>query len=169
MLCVGPVVRDLSAAFDEYWNSDKSRAIESLIPKIATDERQRHFNDAVQAGTTRLGERQRDVFGRTSFLRQLAAGELTLDHGEARVLVDSPAKGAERAGAQDRSTVAAEVLALLASTREEALEFINDTSLSKRAKVIDKLLNSDGYNSHLFNYFADMMRVRMPTSLAARK
>jgi hypothetical protein len=44
-------------------------------------------------------------------------------------------------------------------TREETLEFINDTSLSKRAKVIDKLLNSDGYNSHLFNYFADMMRV----------
>lgn len=44
-------------------------------------------------------------------------------------------------------------------TREEALEFINDTSLSKRAKVIDKLLNSDGHTSHLFNYFADMMRV----------
>ena len=44
-------------------------------------------------------------------------------------------------------------------TREEALDFINDTSLSKRAKVIDKLLNSDGYNSHLFNYFADMMRM----------
>jgi hypothetical protein len=44
-------------------------------------------------------------------------------------------------------------------TREEALEFINDTSVSKRAKVIDKLINSTGYNSHLFNYFADMMRV----------
>ena len=44
-------------------------------------------------------------------------------------------------------------------TREEALEFINDTSLSKRAKVIDKLLNSDGYRSHLFNYLADMLRV----------
>ena len=44
-------------------------------------------------------------------------------------------------------------------TREEALEFINDPSVSKRAKVIDKLLNSDGYRSHLFNYFADMMRV----------
>ena len=44
-------------------------------------------------------------------------------------------------------------------TREEALEFINDTSVSKRAKVIDKLLNSDGYRSHLFNYLADMLRV----------
>lgn len=44
-------------------------------------------------------------------------------------------------------------------TREEALEFINDPSVSKRAKVIDRLLESDGYRSHLFNYFADMMRV----------
>ncbi|MBP6782559.1 MAG: DUF1549 domain-containing protein [Verrucomicrobiales bacterium] len=44
-------------------------------------------------------------------------------------------------------------------TSAEALEFIQDTSLSKRSKVIDKLLESDGYRSHLFNYFADMMRV----------
>jgi hypothetical protein len=32
-------------------------------------------------------------------------------------------------------------------------------SLSKRAKVIDRLLESDGYKSHLFNYLADMLRV----------
>jgi len=44
-------------------------------------------------------------------------------------------------------------------TREEALELINDTSVSKRAKLIDTLLASDGANSHLFNYFADMLRI----------
>ena len=44
-------------------------------------------------------------------------------------------------------------------TREETLEFLSDTSLSKRAKVIDRLLESDGYKSHLFNYLADMLRV----------
>lgn len=44
-------------------------------------------------------------------------------------------------------------------TREETLEFLDDPSVSKRAKVIDRLLNSPGYNSHLFNYFADMMRM----------
>ena len=44
-------------------------------------------------------------------------------------------------------------------TREETLLFINDPSVSKRAKVIDRLLNSDGYRSHLFNYFADMLRM----------
>ncbi|WP_395717793.1 DUF1549 domain-containing protein [Prosthecobacter sp.] len=44
-------------------------------------------------------------------------------------------------------------------TREETLEFINDTSVSKRAKVIDRLLNSPGFASHLFNYFSDMLRM----------
>jgi hypothetical protein len=44
-------------------------------------------------------------------------------------------------------------------TREEALAFMNDTSVSKRAKLIDRLLDSSGYRSHLFNYLADMMRV----------
>lgn len=44
-------------------------------------------------------------------------------------------------------------------TREEALELINDTSVSKRAKLIDKLLSSEGANSHLFNYLADMLRI----------
>ena len=44
-------------------------------------------------------------------------------------------------------------------TREEALALINDTSVSKRAKLIDTLLASDGANSHLFNYFADMLRI----------
>ncbi|MBB5030800.1 DUF1549 domain-containing protein [Prosthecobacter vanneervenii] len=44
-------------------------------------------------------------------------------------------------------------------TREETLEFINDPSVSKRAHVIDRLLKSSGFNSHLFNYFADMLRM----------
>lgn len=44
-------------------------------------------------------------------------------------------------------------------TREEALEFLNDPSESKRAKVIDRLLSSPGFTSHLFNYFSDMLRM----------
>ncbi len=44
-------------------------------------------------------------------------------------------------------------------TREETLEFINDPSVSKRAHVIDRLLKSPGSASHLFNYFADMLRM----------
>lgn len=44
-------------------------------------------------------------------------------------------------------------------TREETTEFLGDPSEAKRARVIDRLLNSDGYVFHMFNYLADMLRV----------
>ena len=121
VLCTGPVVREMSAVFDEYWNSELTRSIDALIPLGDAHERRERFNEAVRGATTRLGERQRDAFGRTSFLRQLANGQLTLDHGPARVLADSPYKAAGRDGAKDRPTVASQVLALLASANDEAL------------------------------------------------
>ncbi len=42
---------------------------------------------------------------------------------------------------------------------EEAQAFLADTSLKKRDYLIDRLLASDGYTDHLFDYFADMFRV----------
>ncbi|MFZ4765892.1 MAG: DUF1549 domain-containing protein [Roseimicrobium sp.] len=44
-------------------------------------------------------------------------------------------------------------------TKEETQEFLGDTSSSKRAKVIDKLIASEGFTSRMFNYFADMLRI----------
>lgn len=44
-------------------------------------------------------------------------------------------------------------------TREETMAFLADTSSSKRAKVIDKLVSSDGFNSRMFDYFSDMLRM----------
>jgi len=45
-------------------------------------------------------------------------------------------------------------------TRDEAIAFLHDTSPTRRARLIDALLDSEGYESHLYNYFADMFRVR---------
>jgi hypothetical protein len=44
-------------------------------------------------------------------------------------------------------------------TRQETLTFLADNSAAKRANVIDTLVNSDGFSSHMFNYFSDMLRV----------
>lgn len=44
-------------------------------------------------------------------------------------------------------------------TKEETQEFLADGSSSKRAKVIDKLISSEGFTSRMFNYFADMLRM----------
>jgi hypothetical protein len=45
-------------------------------------------------------------------------------------------------------------------SRAEALEFQNDTTPGKRAKLIDKLVESEGFVSHFYNYWADILRVR---------
>ena len=44
-------------------------------------------------------------------------------------------------------------------TIEETREFTASTDPQKRVKLIDKLLASDGYTSHMFNYFADLLRL----------
>ncbi|HBJ84490.1 MAG TPA: hypothetical protein DDZ88_11590 [Verrucomicrobiales bacterium] len=44
-------------------------------------------------------------------------------------------------------------------TREETVAFLDNQSAAKRAGVIDNLVNSDGFNSHIYNYLADMLRI----------
>ncbi len=45
-------------------------------------------------------------------------------------------------------------------TYRETEEFIGDTSKDKRARLIDKLLASEGYAQHFFNYWADILRLQ---------
>jgi hypothetical protein len=45
-------------------------------------------------------------------------------------------------------------------TREEISTFLNDKAPDKRAKLVDSLLNSPGYTMQMFNYLADMLRVK---------
>jgi hypothetical protein len=44
-------------------------------------------------------------------------------------------------------------------TVKEASEFLGDKGADKRARLVDRLLANEGYNSQMFNYLADMMRV----------
>ncbi|MEM0897211.1 MAG: DUF1549 domain-containing protein [Verrucomicrobiota bacterium] len=45
-------------------------------------------------------------------------------------------------------------------TYEEASAFLADASSDKRTKLVDTLLDSDGYDSHMFNFWADLLRVK---------
>jgi len=44
-------------------------------------------------------------------------------------------------------------------TATETAAFVDDKAPNKTAKLIDRLLASEGYNSHMFNWLADMLRV----------
>ncbi len=43
---------------------------------------------------------------------------------------------------------------------EESTSFIANSNKDKRAKLIDMLLDSPGYNSHMYNYLSEMLRVK---------
>ena len=45
-------------------------------------------------------------------------------------------------------------------TYAEAIHFFNESSPSKRSHLVDKLLDSNGYVSHNFNLWADVLRVK---------
>ncbi|MEX2581085.1 MAG: DUF1549 domain-containing protein [Verrucomicrobiales bacterium] len=45
-------------------------------------------------------------------------------------------------------------------TFQEAERFLNDRSDNKRAVLIDELLESDGFSMRMYNYFADLFRIR---------
>ncbi len=45
-------------------------------------------------------------------------------------------------------------------TAEEAQTFLADSSPNKRSTLINNLLNSPGYTMHMFNWLADMLRVK---------
>ena len=45
-------------------------------------------------------------------------------------------------------------------TYEQLVHFANDKRPSKRTYLINKLLASEGYVSHTFNYFADLLRIQ---------
>ena len=50
---------------------------------------------------------------------------------------------------------------------DETLAFLKNGAADKRAKLIDQLLDSEGYNSHMFNYLAEMLRIKNNLDQAA--
>jgi putative cardiolipin synthase len=119
VLAAGPVVGELATVFDAFWNSPLAYPVQTLTASTTPQSARDAFDVAVQDGTTRLGERQRDWFGQTGVMRQLQEGRVWLAAGTARVWADPPDKA--RAANPAGQTVATKTLALLATARSEAL------------------------------------------------
>jgi putative cardiolipin synthase len=93
VLSVGPVVREVSAAFDQYWNSPSAVRISALSSAKVTDEQAQEGRALLKA----FGESQRDsVYAqamRTSeLLAHLKAGDVPFFWCRAQAYFDDPAK-----------------------------------------------------------------------------
>jgi putative cardiolipin synthase len=123
MLSAGPVVAEMAAVFDAYWNSRHAYPIERLAahdldPAIA----RRRFEHAVQAASpVAMPLAGRDSLGQSSVGTQLATGRLDMHMAAVRVVADAPRKADAGNESLDDGIVMNGNLDLLQSARAEVL------------------------------------------------
>ncbi|KQP20061.1 phospholipase D family protein [Pseudorhodoferax sp. Leaf267] len=123
VMAAGPVVREQSAAFDLYWNSEHVWPVAQVArPALAPEQARRRFDEIVGAPLPDIDVRERDVLGHTPVREQLARGRLDLMFAHARVLVDDPSKitRSDR-DARLQGSVSLRVLDLMDSARSKVL------------------------------------------------
>lgn len=111
VLAVGPVVRDVSASFDAYWNSEWAVPIEAFVRRAPDDARRAAFAQALaerleQFRETDYGQAVRDLRLRG----QLRRGELPLTLAPVRALADPPSKVDPPDGAPPAPSLFAEAI-----------------------------------------------------------
>jgi putative cardiolipin synthase len=122
VLASGAVVRQLSGAFDAYWNSEHSYPIGSIARLAADPASARHsFARRVQAQSGEWTVEPRDLFGRASVARELDDGRLSLHHAPARVLVDPPDKVGRKRSQSAEGTAFFEAVQMMRAARSEVL------------------------------------------------
>jgi putative cardiolipin synthase len=92
VVAVGAVVREVSAAFDAYWNSASAYPAASLMPAAAPDSAARVRAAWEKLHATPQAARYLEVMRTTPLVEQLLAGRLALEWAPARVVQDDPAK-----------------------------------------------------------------------------
>ncbi|HEV8314892.1 MAG TPA: phospholipase D family protein [Burkholderiaceae bacterium] len=120
VLSTGPVVRELSRAFDRYWNSERVYPIASIgTERLPPDEARARFDELVGRAAASIPERPRDVLDNPAVAHELDSGTLTLTLANARVLADSPDKVAGVSEESSAQTVSAQTVRVFAAARDE--------------------------------------------------
>jgi len=117
VLVAGPAVRQLSAVFDRFWNSELAYPADTVIPRRAEAPASAASTplDApdVLPDAVRAGVEQR--------LAQLQRGSLNLQWAPARLIADLPSKSLKEGEPSDAETMFDDLGALLRSAQREVL------------------------------------------------
>jgi phosphatidylserine/phosphatidylglycerophosphate/cardiolipin synthase-like enzyme len=109
VVAAGPIVPQLSASFDAFWNSKYAYPIASLAPPEPVEDDPRRLDDAItEDGADFLGE-------------DIDRGVLPLSWVPATVLADRPAKIASEASPDEEETIANDLSALIRTAQQECI------------------------------------------------
>ena len=118
---IGPVVRDVSAAFDEYWNSASAYPMEALDPKAVNDEALAELRPKL---ARRLSDEEQGRYATAlrgdDIVRQLLAGKWPMHwSSKYEFVADDPRKVTMKKGDPGRTQVGLALLPMLQSAREK--------------------------------------------------
>ncbi len=122
VLAAGPVVRDLSRSFDDYWNSEWAYPVgewKSESEKAADMLKARQA--AAHPPATPTGRLFSDVLAHADLLERFFDGQLSLDWAQARVVYDRPAKISGGTDEDSGIRVVPKVWSLVQEVREELI------------------------------------------------
>ena len=119
MLCAGPVVKEISASFDTYWNHSLAVPMEALYDHFDVNE--------LEALSRRIGSQMQEsgesIYGlaiRTELMQKLNSGQVRPFNAAARLFVDDPQKLLEKVGIEHK-VVATNIVAALNNASREAI------------------------------------------------
>ncbi len=121
-LMIGPVVRDASASFDDYWNSASAYPMEMLAAKDVTEAALLRLRDQLAAHREEA-ERSPYASGlhENSDVRRLVAGDLQLEWSRVyRFVADDPAKVTMAKRDAQRSHVGAALMAAMQASQSQS-------------------------------------------------
>jgi putative cardiolipin synthase len=101
VIAVGPVVRQVQASFDEYWNGASSYPANRIVPAATPEDVARLATQGTAVLESAAGSKYLDAVRETDFIRQILGGGLDFTWCEAELIVDAAAKGLGRAARKD--------------------------------------------------------------------
>jgi cardiolipin synthase C len=122
VLVAGPVVRDLSRSFDEYWNSEWAYPVRDWKSEREQDNDLQKIRKAARPGPVTPTQRLfSDVLARADLLERLDGGQLRLDWAKARVIYDRPDKVSGGTAQDSGIKVIPEIWSLIEDVRDELI------------------------------------------------
>ncbi len=120
VVAAGPIVPQLSASFDAFWNSKYAYPIASLAAPVPLETQPKRLDEAKPA--IEPAEAGANGAASADFLaRDLDAGQLQLAWVPATVLADRPAKIASESSPDQEVTIANDLSALIGSATQELI------------------------------------------------
>lgn len=101
VLAIGPVVKDVSKSFDEYWNSGSSYPVSLLMPAGTQAQLENLRAEASSLESDPHARTYVEALHGSSLIRQLLDGTIDLQWATTQMVVDDPRKGLGKVPASD--------------------------------------------------------------------